>query len=354
MKVIVLGGGIVGLWTALLAAQTKLSVTLIEKQPLVGSISSARNSAVLHAGIYYKNDSLKARHCVRGHALTLDFLRQYHVPYHLCGKLIVATQEEKLIALQNNALHNQVKDIEIIRLDHDQYPYLRASFALHSKNTGVVCLKTYMATLEKLVQEAGVTILTQHSCINRADGGVLIQDSFGLIKEMKADYIVNAAGLFADEIATYFGVNDFQIKPNKGIYFQLNRPLLIAKLIYPLPCTDSTHLGLHYTIDINGVAYAGPNAQWAENKLDYSPQTDKNKFYQDFSRLIHYYQIDDLIAINRVGLRPRLYGNNLPIDDFIIMESPQKVIHLLGIESPGLTSAPSLAKDVVKKIIDKK
>lgn len=351
MKVIVIGGGVVGLWTALQAARAKLSVILIEKQAHVGSISSLRNSAVLHTGIYYKNGSSKAIHCVRGHALTLDFLRDHQVPYRLCGKFIIDKDQEKLATLRMNAIDNQVKNTEIIKLSHDEYPYLRADYALHSKNTGVVCLKTYMATLQKLAEKAGVKILTQHTCIGGTNGSVQIRNQFGTIKDFKTDYIVNAGGLFADEIASYFGLNDFQIKPNKGIYFLLKRPLPIEKLIYPFPCTDSTHLGLHYTIDVNGTAFAGPNAQWIENKEDYSLETDKDKFFKAFSELTSFYQIDDLTSINRVGLRARLYANNLPVNDFIIQESPPKVIHLLGIESPGLTSAPSLADEVVQRIL---
>lgn len=158
MKVIVIGGGVVGLWTALQAARAKLSVTLIENQSQVGSISSLRNSAVLHTGIYYKNGSNKAFHCVRGHALTLDFLREHQVPYRLCGNLIIDKDQEKLSTLRINAIENQVKNTEIIKLSRDEYPYLRADFALHSKNTGIVCLKTYMATLQKLAKEAGVKL----------------------------------------------------------------------------------------------------------------------------------------------------------------------------------------------------
>ncbi len=347
---LVIGGGIIGSWVAYLASQKGLSVAVCDL--FDGKSISERNSGVLHAGIYYPENSLKAFHCVRGRELAEDFFKKNSIPYSICGKLIVghSADEEQIHTLLENGKRNGSKGLELTSRLSQFSDRIRGSIALHSTRTGVVDVSEYLRILRHLCELEGVTFLrgqkviavegTKNVLIQRPDGEDWIQ----------AQYVVNAAGLHSDEIARLFGFNEFEIRPNRGEYYRLTRPLPIQKLIYPVPKKEQKGaLGVHYTFHLNGEAYAGPNSIQAEHKQDYSITASAQDFQQSLSQILDGYPIESF-QTGYSGLRPRLYdlkGNH--ISDFKICESPAGVWHLLGIESPGLTSSPSLARAVVEK-----
>jgi L-2-hydroxyglutarate oxidase LhgO len=360
--IIVIGGGVVGLWTALLAARSGQSVALVEQCDRLGSMSSSRNSGVLHGGIYYAPGSLKATHCVRGRHLSVAFLREEGVPFSICGKYIVPaatregnepiSQDEEygaLETLRELAQANGVEEVAIVRADQ---PFLQAEWALSVRCTGIVDLPAYVAALERVVRNNGVDIYRNHTCIAGEAGRVVIRNNGGDSVDdeitLTAPAIVNSAGLYADTVAALFGLTGFEVRPNKGSYFQLRSPLPVQTLVYPLPAQHSTFLGVHYTPDMTGTAWVGPNSAWAESKADFTPEGDREAFFGGLSRIVrNNYTVDDLIGPSKVGIRARLYEKGTACTDFVIREYPEGVCHLLGIESPGLTAAPSLAREVL-------
>ena len=364
---VVIGGGVVGLWTALHAARSGLSVALLERCDRLGAMASGRNSGVLHSGLYYVPGSLKAKHCVPGRHLSVAFLREQGVPFSICGKYIVpaATREqdiwtqdtpaidaghyEELERLRALAQTNGVEEAVIRRRDQ---PFLRAPWVLHIGCTGIVDLPAYMDALERAVRRSGVAVFLGRTCVAGEAGRVLARsESATAAEEFTAGSIVNAAGLYCDAVADMFGLPGFEVRPNKGSYFQLRFALPVQTLVYPLPSEHSGFLGIHYTPDMRGNAWAGPNTAWAAGKSDMTPEGNREAFFQGLSAILpNAYKADDLLGPSKMGLRARLYENGAACRDFVIREQPAGVCHLLGIESPGLTCAPSLARDALARL----
>src|SRR5579871_2302668 len=305
--VIIIGGGVVGLWTALLAARAGRSVCLLERCDRLGAMTSSRNSGVLHSGLYYTPGSLKARHCVRGRQLSVEFLREQRVPFAICGKYIVpaATLEgdasgtisdgyEELERLRDLARTNGVEKVAIRRSDQ---PFLRTEWVLHVGCTGIVDLPAYVEALERAALQSGVAIFRNRTCVAGEAGRVIARSEGApsVDEEFTADGLVNSAGLYADEVAALFGLSGFEVRPNKGSYFQLRFPLHVQTLVYPLPSHHSGFLGVHYTPDMRGMAWAGPNSIWAASKSDFTPEADREAFFDGLNRIVRNYTMEDLI-----------------------------------------------------------
>jgi L-2-hydroxyglutarate oxidase LhgO len=328
MKVdlLVIGAGITGTWVALTAARKGLFVVVYDdgKEGI-----TARNSGVLHAGLYYPQNN-KAFHCVRGREWTVGFLHQHNVPYNLCGKLVVG-DEDSVQKLEANARTNGVQNLEIVNPQKFS-DNIVGKYALHSKDTGIVDVPSYMKRLRAVAETEGVIFLRNKE------------------EELEPTYVVNAAGLYSDEIAKELGLQGYEIRPNKGEYYRLKRTFPLKKLVYPVPNPkEKGALGVHFTFNMNDECYAGPSTRDAKNKTDYEIETDAETFHNSLSRILNYYTIEDFVE-GYVGLRPRLYFNGEHFTDFAIVEF-NKAIHLLGIESPGLTSAPSIAFSVVERLV---
>lgn len=365
IDVLVIGAGIVGSWIARTAARAGLSVVVAEKSSRPGDGITARNSGVLHAGLYYAPDSLKAYHCVRGRALTEEYLRGSLVPYQICGKLVVAgrssetsasvaaEREGDLHRLYENAKASGAENIEMIAHPGREFPGVRGTVALNSRGTGIVDVPLYWERVRQEAEEAGAFFLYRRQCTSyggsrgTSHSAVLTGDD-GSTEEIETAWIVNAAGLESARTAAVFGLAAYEIRPNRGEYYRLARPLSYSKLVYPLP-GHAGHLGVHYTFNAAGEAYAGPSSVPAENDSDYRITTSRAVFHESLTEILDGYEEADLQP-GYAGLRPRLYRSGAHIKDFVIEESPTRIIHLLGIESPGLTSSPSLAETVVQKI----
>lgn len=353
IDVLVIGAGIVGSWVARAALDRRLSVAICDRSHRPGDGISARNSGVLHAGIYYRPGSLKARHCVRGKELAESFLAKHSAPVLRCGKLIVAGADEhdRVTALMQNAATNGAR-VEFIDHPGDRFPGVRGDLALYSPDTCVTDTAFYLSRLHQSIETDG-GVLLRGQCFTRIEEHgdtvkAVIEDAVrpDVREIVRARFIVNCAGLHADEVAANVGLAEYEIRPVRGEYHRLRRPHRAGLLVYPLPHqAGDTALGVHYTPHPSGEAYAGPNAIPAASKSDYRITASAAEFVESLSRIVDGYDESDL-SPGYAGLRPRLFRNGLPVHDFVTEEYPRNVFHFLGIESPGLTAAPSLPSEL--------
>ncbi len=346
----IIGGGVVGSHIALALAK-RFSVYLIEKNPKLGQETSTRNSGVLHAGIYYPEDSLKARLCVEGNALSREFFLKYEVPFKPSGKYIIArneTEEAELERLFENALRNGVPAMRRVSMKKfkDAFPFIQAHSAIFSGSSGIIDAADYMNTLNSLLDRNDVEVLKPCTALGITAGPKIETDRGTL----EADVVINAAGLYADEMAKSAGLFDYDIIPLKGDYLG-TRSFPLEVPIYPVPNHAYGTLGLHLTPTFSPEVLIGPSEMPCSRKDDYANQTSfeifyaslKNTFVPSFLPKIELYE-------GYSGNRPRAYYKGKRCEDFTIIEHPSGVIHLIGIESPGLTSAPAIARHVASCI----
>ncbi|MCB1174012.1 MAG: FAD-dependent oxidoreductase [Leptospiraceae bacterium] len=371
LDVFIIGAGIVGSWIALQAARAGLVTAICDQNTQSGDGISGRNSGVLHAGLYYQPDSYKARFCRRGYTMALDFFQQRQVPYEICGKLVTsgsppqgltdaeqAVWRDRAVERVHNLMHNALacgaEGLELCAEPGRKYQSVKGHLALLSNQTGVVDVPRYLKAVQVAAEEAGAIFLPGRRLIDINPSGteVILESRTGR-ETIQATTIINAAGLQSDEIAHLCGLNQYTIKPNRGEYYRLSRRLPVQTLVYPLPPDPgSTALGVHYTFQLNGEAYAGPNSIWAEHKADYRISADPREFFESLQHITDFYTTADLHP-GYSGLRPRLFHQDQPVKDFVIETRTHAAgcsMHLLGIESPGLTSAPALAEYVVNQI----
>jgi len=390
---IVVGAGIVGLTCARELARRKMgSVLVLEKEPKVGMHASGRNSGVVHAGIYYSSDSLKAKFCVDGHRRLIDYVEEHKLPILKCGKVIVATREENqatLNTLWDRAAKNGVKvqklsleDLKEIEPEAKSY-----GWAIWSPNTAVIDSKAVLHKLEEELTGLGVTIAHNEEVrkINPISRQVTTSNgSWGY------GFLVNAAGVYADRIAAPYGVGlNYRILPFKGLYWKAD-PTFTAKikgLIYPAPDIRMPFLGVHITKTIKGEVTFGPTAIPAFGRENYSLfggmdllETPKiaahllgllirnpsnfrsyvkdelgryvpSKFYAECKTLVHHLERSDIREFYKVGIRPQLMDvkkKQLEMD--FVIESGQNSIHVLNAISPAFTCALAFAPFVVDRI----
>jgi glycerol-3-phosphate dehydrogenase len=354
-NIVVIGGGVIGLAVLAELAQRYEDVFLLEAAPRVGLGSSTRNSGVIHAGMYYDPGSLKAFHCVRGARMLYEFCAQHHIPHQRIGKLIVADtldQLPQLEAIKQRGETNGVEGLQIVdqTFIRQREPNLVSPVALWSPNTGIVEAEEYVKTLARLAKERGAHILTDTRLL-----GVQMQDGLAILRtpreEFGARLVINCAGLYADEVARLFGYDKYTIYPCRGEYAELvpSKWGLVNGLIYPLPLASGHGLGVHFTKTTGGQLLLGPNACYVTSKEDYeSNRTSLAAFYESAIRMVPSLRLEDL-RLSYTGLRSRLPAEHEHrFADFVIEHDPQwaNVIHLIGMESPGLTSALSVGRSV--------
>lgn len=354
-NIVVIGGGVIGLAVLAELAQRYEDVFLLEAAPRVGLGSSTRNSGVIHAGMYYQPGSLKAFHCVRGARMLYDFCAQHHIPHQRIGKLIVADtldQLPQLEAIKQRGETNGVEGLQIVEQDfiRQREPNLVSPIALWSPNTGIVEAEEYVKTLARLAKERGAHILTDTLLLDAR-----IQNELAILctqrEEFGARLVINCAGLYADEVARLFGYDQYTIYPCRGEYAEVvpSKTGLVNGLIYPLPMPSGHGLGVHFTKTTGGQLLIGPNARYVTSKDDYeSDRTPLEEFYESAVQMVPSLQREDL-RLSYTGLRSRLPTEHDPrFADFVIEHDPQwrNVIHLIGMESPGLTSTLSIGQSV--------
>jgi L-2-hydroxyglutarate oxidase LhgO len=351
---VVIGAGAVGLAVARQLALSGLEILILEKNDHIGMETSARNSEVIHAGIYYPQGSLKARLCVQGKRLLYDFCAAHGVPHKAIGKLIVAHTGQGLAAIAKTAADNGVDDLvplsakDIAALE----PAVKAEEGLFSPSTGIIDSHQYMLALlgdTTLVRGSEVTAITR-----RGDGWSLSVRSGGETIALKARIVINAAGLWAQTVASRIeGLAD--IPPlflAKGSYAGLSVKSPFRHLVYPVP--EPGGLGVHVTLDMGGRARFGPNVEWLAGNdpaaIDYTVSPD---IAAHFAPVIASYWPEvkaQMLAPDYAGVRPKLSGPGQPNADFRI-DGPAAhglpgLVNLFGIESPGLTASLAIAEHV--------
>jgi glycerol-3-phosphate dehydrogenase len=365
-NILIIGGGVVGCAIARALSQRWQDVFVVEQNPKLGMATSTRNSGVNHSGIYYPKNSLKARLCVEGNRLTYEFCAKHNVPFRHCGKLVVASdahEEADLAALKKRGEDNGVEGLRLIGADdiRKREPHIKGVAALDVPSTGIVSAEELVHAYARVAAAQGANIVTRARVISLEPGnktirvGLRIGDQEDSQEEtIEARCVINAAGLYADEVAALLGNRSWRIYPVRGEYCEVRGPRssLINNLVYPLPHSDGLSLGVHFTKTLWGTFLLGPTATYVEEKDNY----EKNRlpisaFAESARTLLPEIEESDL-QLGYSGLRPKLVpAGNQGIADFVITRDANvpQAIHLVGIESPGLTAAPAIA-DYVSKL----
>ncbi len=368
-NILIIGGGVVGCAIAHEVSKRWQDVFLVEQFPKLGMATSTRNSGVNHSGIYYPKNSLKARHCVEGNRLTYEFCAKHNVPHRHTGKIVVASEaheEAEFVALKKRGEDNGVEGLRIIGAAEicAREPHVKGVAALDVPSTGIVSAEELVHAYARVATSQGANIVTHARVVSLQPGNFTIrvgleigdeEDSQG--EAIEARCVINAAGLFADEVAALLGNRAWRIYPVRGEYCEIRGPhsSLINNLVYPLPHAEGLTLGVHFTKTLWGTVLVGPTATYVEGKDNY----EKNRLpIADFARsaktLLPDIEERDL-QLGYSGLRPKLVppGGKGPAD-FVITRDPAvpQAIHLVGIESPGLTAAPSIAKHVFQLVAE--
>lgn len=393
--VIVIGGGIVGLATALKLTEKKkdINLMLIEKEPRLSAHQTGNNSGVIHSGIYYKPGSLKATNCRKGYRQLIDFCDIHDISYELCGKVIVATEQSQLAGLDNlfkRGIENGLKGLRMVSESelHEIEPHVRSIKGIVVPETGIVNYTTVAQKYAELIQQNGNTINLDEKVMR-----ITPEKNSVRVETNRANYetrlIVNCAGLYSDKIARMTGQQiDVKIIPFRGEYFKIKKEKhhLVKNLIYPVPDPNFPFLGVHFTRMIEGGIEAGPNAVLAfaregYNKLQISlPEltetlmwpgfqkvaakywrTGFGEMYRSFSKsaftkalqqLIPAIEKDDL-ETGGAGIRAQACDRNGGlIDDFLIYENEQAV-NVCNAPSPAATSSLSIG-DTVSDLVLKR
>jgi L-2-hydroxyglutarate oxidase len=365
------------------------SLAILEKESVLANHQTGHNSGVIHAGIYYKPGSYKAKLCVEGGRLMTQFCEANSVPYDRCGKLIVATNESELPALQTlyeRGTANGIQGLEMVGPERIQEiePHAKAVRALYSPNTAIVDYTQVSNAMAATIRKAGGSIFlsTQAKNLRRLDGGFVIETSQ---LPVSCKYLVNCAGLYADKIARLMGVRpDALLIPFRGEYYSLKPDCrLVRGLIYPVPNPEFPFLGVHFTKKIHGDYEAGPNAVLAFAREGYTFwnvcwtdlaamfafkgfwamawkywRTEVYELYRSLSRRAFLKALQQLVpALEDKDLCPGGSGVRAQIvtsagsmvDDFLIVEAPN-AINVLNAPSPAATASIAIGRHIANLI----
>lgn len=358
IEAVIIGAGVVGLACARALSGAGLSVLILEKEGAIGTETSARNSEVIHAGLYYPQGSLKARLCVEGKDLLYDFCRSHGVAHRQCGKLIVATSPEELPAIEALKQKGEANGVtDLVMLDARQAlqlePALNCVAALHSPSTGIIDSHGYMLALQGDAEDAGTSIAfnAPFEGAEPVSGGFEIRVGGKDPMTLTCRMLINAAGLHASRMAARIEGLAAAAFPQtgyaKGNYFMLDGRAPFSHLIYPAPHAHG--LGVHLTFDLGGQARFGPDVEWVE-EIDYTVNPARVEGFEDAVRRYWPGMPGQALRPGYCGIRPKISG---PFDlaaDFRI-DGPEAhgvpgLVNLFGIESPGLTASLAIAGQV--------
>ena len=385
----IIGGGIIGLATALQLSlrHPEQRAVVLEKETTLAAHQTGHNSGVIHSGIYYRPGSLKARNCVEGGRALMDFCDENGIEYQLCGKVIVATDQREIAALDE--LHrrgtaNGVPGLKVLGPEQlrEIEPYANGVRALHSPNTGIIDFSQVAAAYANRFRDNGGEVVTgaRVMSIRRADGLVYLETARGVVR---ARNVINCAGLYSDAVARMMGVGqDVRIVPFRGEYYMLSPEAepMVKGLIYPVPNPEFPFLGVHFTRTVHEEVEAGPNAvlafaregysltrfnpkemlgtlgyrgfwtmsarYWKMGMMEMYRSLSKGAFVKSLQRLVPEIRDSHLVRGN-AGVRAQEVGRNgLMTDDFHITATPN-AIHVRNAPSPGATASLAIGRDVV-------
>ncbi len=360
MQVLVVGAGVVGLAVARAAALAGHDVIVAEATRGIGNGVSSRNSEVIHGGMYYPTGSLRALHCPRGRRMLYEFCASHGVPHRKCSKLIVATEDAevaKMEAILEQGRTNGVEGFALIdgAAARAIEPALNCVAALHSPETGIIDSHALMNAMRGDLEDRGgmIAFATPIERLVPVQGGWSVHFGGSEPGTFEVDAVVNSAGLGAQALARRTESYPEERVPRlvlaRGNYFSYAGRPVFSRLIYPAPRIDGG-LGTHVTLDLAGRMRFGPDVEWIEEE-NYNVNPERAKSFYASIRRYWPDLPDDSLFPDYAGIRPKLTGPGEPAADFRI-ETPAQhglrgLVHLFGIESPGLTASLSLADEVV-------
>jgi L-2-hydroxyglutarate oxidase LhgO len=360
---IVVGAGVVGLAIARALALSGREVMVVEAAEGIGTGTSARNSEVIHAGIYYPAGSLKAKLCVKGRHMLYDYCAEKGVAHKKIGKLIVATSQEeipKLTDILQKARVNGVEDMELLTAEQAMAlePALFCTAALLSPSTGIIDSHGLMLAYQGDAENAGAQCVF-HTPLEsgrvREGGGFELQFGGAEAMSLSCNVLINASGLHAPTLARRIeGIPAASI-PNeylcKGSYFTLQSRAPFTRLIYPTP--HHAGLGVHLTLDLGGQAKFGPDTEWID-RVDYDIDPSRCDGFYEAVRSYWPGMQDGTLSPGYTGIRPKVSGPHEPAADFMIVGPATHgitgLVNLFGIESPGLTSSLAIAQETLERL----
>lgn len=358
LDAVVVGGGVVGLALARRLALAGRQVTLLESEPRLGQHTSSRNSEVIHAGIYYRPGSLKARLCVAGKQLLYAYAAQNDVEHRRLGKIIVASREDEVAALdgiRRNAEQNGVHDLEWLEAKDVAAlePAVKAVRGLLSPSTGIIDSHSFMTALRRDAAAAGTEIVVNSPVLaGRVLDGGGFEITVGGAPEPSRFHcrtLINSAGLWAQDVARSLQGLPRESIPGqyfaKGHYFTLAGRSPFSRLVYPVP--EPGGLGVHVTLDLAGQARFGPDVSWLD-RVDYAFEEGREPRFYTAIRGYFPGLADGSLVPGHTGIRPKLAPAGALASDFLIQGPDQHgvpgLLNLYGIESPGLTAALAIAE----------
>lgn len=374
VDITIVGAGIIGLAVSSFVSERQCSVYVIEKNLSFGQETSSRNSEVLHSGIYYPQNSLKAKTCVEGNRLIYQLCDKYNIHCKKTGKLVVAAEEKEIPFLERlwqNGRQNDVLGLQMLsgKEIRDIEPNIRAKACLFSAETGIVDTHSLMRHLfiKAKSQNAEFIFGAEVVSINKqkTEYKVTVRDTDGEEFSFQTKILINCAGLYSDTIAQMAGLDlqkeGYVLQYCKGEYFRVHsaKTGLIKHLVYPVPGDNGVSLGIHAILDLGGGLRLGPDAQYIRRgNIDYSVDSSKREeFYRSVHNFLPFIEPADLAA-DSAGIRPKLNGTDNGFKDFVICDEAEKgfpgLINLIGIESPGLTASLAIGKyvnEIAGKII---
>ncbi len=363
---VVIGAGAVGLAIASEITRRDRDIFILEKESATGQGASSRNSEVIHAGIYYATGTLKAKVCVEANPMIYKICAENKVPHKRLGKIIVGNGEaeiKQLEGLMKQGKANGVDDLTLIDSDGIKRlePLVKGDAAVLSPSTGIMDAHGLMdCYLRKARRQSGsdpLVLDTEVKAIKKTPNGYKVDTvSGGEPFSVEARVVVNAAGLFCDRVAEMVGIDideaRYRLHWCKGDYYSMSGKPPAAMLVYPPPLQDTLGLGIHTVPDLTGRLKFGPNAYYVD-KLDYRVESPVEPFWSDIVTYLPSVGKDDLKP-DMAGIRAKLQGPGEKARDFIIEHEDKRgypgFIDLIGIESPGLTSSPAIAKIVAQTV----
>jgi L-2-hydroxyglutarate oxidase LhgO len=358
---VVIGAGVVGLAVARAMARKGREVLILEAEEAFGSVTSARNSEVIHAGIYYPHGSLKERLCVAGRDKLYAFCHAYGVTYKRTTKLVFAADEGEVAGLKKLQAHADDSGVYMTWLPAAEAkklePNLKCAAALLSPLTGIVDSHGFMLAILGDAEAHGAVIAYNSPVTGgeAVDGGVLIHAGGAAPMTLKAKTVINCAGLSAQTVSRAVkGIKPGSVPPQhyaKGNYFYLSGKAPFSRLIYPLPGAHS--LGLHYTLDLAGQGRFGPDVEWVD-AVNYD--VDEGRAASFYAAIRKYWPDlpDDALRPGYSGIRPKIQAKGEPTKDFDIQTPAETGINgfmaLYGIESPGLTCSLAISDYVAARL----